>query len=345
MEKRSEKSTKQKKKVKKKKGFSIKLFILFIIFEIIFTGITAPFLVFYGPFENVKSSIVGAAMSTLSHQYIAKAFLSDEEINNILKGQSVSVISQNVSSDTMNNIKASIKHDDNIERYDIEDSNYKGYLLIIHDPDKVKVGYSSKLGTEGERTSEIAERSNAIAAINGGAFTDKSTNDKWVGTGAQASGILISNGVVVHSELSNDNEKTDVMALTDDGCLLVGPHSMKEMKRLKVRDAVTFGPALIVNGEKTVKNGNGGQGTAPRTAIGQRKDGAILMLVIDGRQLKSIGATLKEVQDVLYKYGAYNATNLDGGSSSTMYFDGEVINNPCDSLGERAVPSAVYVSQ
>ena len=86
-------------------------------------------------------------------------------------------------------------------------------------------------------------------------------------------------------------------------------------------------------------------GIAPRTAIGQRKDGAILFLVSDGRQVRSIGATLKDVQDIMLEYGAYNATNLDGGSSPTMYYDGEVINNPCDPLGERSIPSVVYVEQ
>ena len=73
-------------------------------------------------------------------------------------------------------------------------------------------------------------------------------------------------------------------------------------------------------------------------------DGAIILLVIDGRQVNSIGATLKEVQDILYdEYGAYNATNLDGGSSSTLFYNDEVINNPSDSLGERSIPSIVFV--
>jgi exopolysaccharide biosynthesis protein len=114
------------------------------------------------------------------------------------------------------------------------------------------------------------------------------------------------------------------------------------MKNLGVTDAISFGPALIVNGKITVK-GDGGWGIAPRTAIGQKKDGSILMLVIDGRQVSSLGATIKDAAEVMKQYGAYNATNLDGGSSSTMYYEDEVINNPCDPLGERSVPSIVYV--
>ena len=64
-----------------------------------------------------------------------------------------------------------------------------------------------------------------------------------------------------------------------------------------------------------------------------------MFLVIDGRQIHSLGATLRDVQDVLLKYGAYTAANLDGGSSTTMYYNGKVINRPSDALGERAVPS------
>ena len=97
------------------------------------------------------------------------------------------------------------------------------------------------------------------------------------------------------------------------------------------------------SGKSTIKSGDGGWGIAPRTAIGQRKDGAILMLVIDGRQTRSVGATLKDVQNTMLQYGAVNATNLDGGSSASMYYEGEVINNPSDPLGERSVPSAIYV--
>ena len=134
-----------------------------------------------------------------------------------------------------------------------------------------------------------------------------------------------------------------MVALTNTGKLLVGLHSVKDMKKAGVTEAVSFGPALIVNGKKTITKGDGGWGIAPRTAIAQRKDGAIILLVIDGRQVNSLGATLREVQDLLYEYGAYNATNLDGGSSSTLFYKDEVINNPCDSLGERSVPSIIYV--
>lgn len=331
---------KRKTEGKKRKSFW-KIVLGFLIFEIIFTGVTSPLIIFHGPFDNVKRTIVGAAMTTLSHQYIAKTFLSDEEINNILSENTVEVIQQ----DSNQQIKFNNNHDSSIEREEISDGRkFKGYMLIIHDPSRVKVGLTKKLGVQGELTSQIAKDKGAVAAINGGGFTDSSSGDsKWTGTGGKPVGILMTDGKVVYNDVTDETAKIEVMAMTKEGVLLVGQHSLEEMKEQGVTEAISFGPALVVNGRGTIKSGDGGWGIAPRTAIGQRKDGAILFLVIDGRQTSSVGATLKDVQTIMLQYGAINATNLDGGSSSTMYYEGEVINNPCDPLGERSVPSIVYV--
>ena len=328
------------RKFKKKKRKTSILVILFILLEILFTSITVPFMVYYGPFKNIKNAVVGAAMTTLKSQWIATFFLSDQKIKQIMSEQKINSIVQN----NLDGVKIENKNDNSIERYDVSGIKFKGYLLLIKDPTRVKVGYSSKLGKEGELTSDIAKNNNAIAAVNGGAFTDKASGSLWTGTGANPSGIIMSGGKIIYNDINNKNEKRDTIALTKSGMLLVGPHSINEMNNFGVTEAVSFGPALIVNGQKTITNGDGGWGIAPRTCIAQRKDGAILLLVIDGRQLSSLGATLRETQDVLYEYGAYNASNLDGGSSSTMLYDDEIINNPCDSLGERSIPSIIYVT-
>ncbi|MBU3180599.1 phosphodiester glycosidase family protein [Clostridium psychrophilum] len=327
------------KKCEKTKRRSSTLVLLFVIFELVFTTITGPFVVYYGPFKNVRTTVVGAAMTTLKTQWIATLFLSKTKIKQIMSDQKVESLVQ----DNLNGVKVKNKNDNNIERYDVSGNKFKGYILVINDPTRIKVGYSSKIGVEGQLTSDIAKDNNAIAAINGGGFTDEATGSKWTGTGANPAGVIMTNGKIVYNNIKNENEKRQVVAFTKAGELLVGPHSIKEMKSSGVNEAVSFGPALIVNGKKTITKGDGGWGIAPRTAIAQRKDGAIIMLVIDGRHVNSLGATLKEVQDVLYDYGAYNATNLDGGSSSTLFYDDEVINNPCDSLGERSVPSIIYV--
>ncbi len=331
------------KKSRKTKKNTSALVLIFILFEITFTAITGPFIVYYGPFNNVRTTVVGAAMTTLRSQWIATLFLSDEKIKEILNGEAVETIAQNDLDAKDSGVTIEKQNDNSIERYDIIGKKFKGYILVVNDPTRIKVGYSSKLGKEGQLTSEIAKRNGAIAAVNGGAFSDEAAGALWAGTGANPTGIIMTNGKIIYKDIRSENKQTEVVALTKAGKLLVGLHTIKEMRQVGVTEAVSFGPALIVNGKKTINNGDGRWGIAPRTAIGQRKDGAIILLAIDGRQVNSLGATLREVQDVLYEYGAYNATNLDGGSSSTMFYDDEVINNPSDSLGERSVPSIIYV--
>ncbi|MBU3156708.1 phosphodiester glycosidase family protein [Clostridium estertheticum] len=331
-------------KVKNKKHTSIHI-LMFLIFELVFTIITGPFMVYYGPFKNVKSTVVGSAMTTLTLQYLVTSFLSEEKINQIMSDQKIEVIAQNNTNTVASGVVVKNKNNNGIERYDVKGKKFKGYLLVINDPTRLKVGYSSKLGSQGEITSTIAKHNNAIAAINGGAFTDKTSGTLLKEVGANPAGVIISSGKVVYDGMKDENQKRECVAFTKSGKLLVGLYSIKEMKGFKVTEAVSFGPAMIVNGKKAITKGDGGWGIAPRTCIAQKKDGTILLLVIDGRELSSIGATLRDVQDVLYKYGAYNATNLDGGSSSTMFYNDQVINKPCGSEGERTVPSIIYVEK
>lgn len=331
----------EKRTIKKKK-FSWKMLGLFLVFEIIFTAMTGPFVLLYGPFMNAKKTYVGAAMTSFSHQYLATTFLSNDKINKILE-EDVVETSSTVGIEQSNEIDVNLpkKHDDTIERIDFENIKYKGYLLIIKDPTRVKVGYTSKLGKEGETTSQIAENFNAIAAINGGAFTDTSSTVQWTGNGGTPSGVIINQGKVVYSDIEDDEER-ECMAITNEGRLLVGEYTISQLKKLNVMEAVSFEPTLVKNGKKIPISKD--WGIAPRTAIGQREDGSMLLMVIDGRSLLSgMGASMKEVQELMIKYGAVSAINLDGGKSSTMYLNGEVINNPSDSLGERAIPSAIIV--
>lgn len=327
-----------KKKRKKKKKLSFKLILGFFAFEIVFTLLTGPFMLYYGPFKNVKTTFVGSAMTTMSHQYIATLFLSDEKINEILNGQEIEEVDYNVAE---SEVKLPTVKDETIERYDISTGKFTGYMLVVKDPTRMKVGYTAKLGKEGQLTSEIARANKAVAAINGGGFPDGSQN--YTGTGAVPTGIIISNGEVVYKEPGSESVEYDVMAFTGKGELIVGKHKLADLEKLKVKEALTFGPTLVAGGKGTIKSGDGGWGIAPRTAIGQRADGAILLVVIDGRRVTSLGATLKDVQNIMLENGAVNAINLDGGSSSTMFYNDEVINNPPNSLGERAVPSIVYV--
>ena len=322
-------------KGKKKKG-KLRSLLGFLIFELLFLSLTTPLLIFYGPFDNVKCTITGVLWNSYTLKGVARTFLSDKAIANILgDGYAIS----NVNTEDIKLLKFGIHHTNKTELFDIESSNFNGKLLVIEDPTRIKVGYSNQIPRAGQTTSSIAKRYGAIAAINGGGFIDT----KWAGTGGAPLGYIISEGKYISGESKDKTTKRDTIAFTEDGMLIVGKHSQNDLKKYNVKEAISFGPPLVVNGKPTIKSGDGGWGISPRTVIGQKADGSVLFLVIDGRSIKSYGATLKEVQDIMLEKGAVNAANLDGGSSATMYYDGKVINTPSDALGERSVPSVFMV--
>lgn len=328
-------NTKQAVKGKKKKS-KLKSLLGFLAFEFFFLSLTTPLLIFYGPFNNIKCTITGVLWNSFTLKEVAKTFLSDNAIQRILgDGYAIS----NVNTEDIKMLNFGVNHTNKTELYEIESSNFKGKLLIVEDPTRIKVGYSNQIPRAGQTTSAIAKRNGAIAAINGGGFIDT----KWAGTGGAPLGFIISNGKYISGESKDKDTKRDTIAFTEDGMLIVGKHSQNDLKKYNVKEAISFGPPLVVNGKPTIKSGDGGWGISPRTAIGQRADGAVLLLVIDGRSIKSYGATLKEVQDIMLDKGAVNAANLDGGSSATMYYNGKVINTPSDALGERSVPSVFMV--
>ena len=336
----NEKTKSKIKKVKKKpKRFSTKAIIIFLAFELFFTACTFPFILLYGPFETAKSAYIGAAMKSASHQYLATMFLSDERI---AENQGENTVE--TTNETTNTAQIQIPKikDETIEINKIDgNSKYNGYYMVIKDPTRVKVGVTSKLKVEGETTSAIAENNGAIAAINGGGFVDQSSAAAWTGNGGLPTGVIMSGGEVKFDDLGGG--KTTSLGITKEGVMIVGNYSVAELKGLGVQEAVSFYPALIINGKMTQSIGDGGFGIAPKTAIGQRKDGAIILLVIDGRDIGSLGATVTEVQEIMSKLGCFNAINLDGGKSTTMYYEGDIINKPSNSMGERTIATAIIV--
>ncbi|MDF2880532.1 MAG: exopolysaccharide biosynthesis protein [Clostridiaceae bacterium] len=328
----------------KKKKFKAKIFIIFLVYEIVFTIITAPFYIFKGPFNNLKRIVVATIMGT-RHTYIATTFLSVDQINNILNKQDTANDTEAVD---VSNIKVNNNRSNEIVRYDLhpDSGRYDGYLLEIPVPTKVKVAVTNNLGVEGQKTSEMAKDHNAVAAINGGGFYD-ANKTAFGGDAAFPGGFVISNGQVIYpKDNSNADTKYSVTAFTKIGQLIVGNYSLNELRQKNVSEAICFrGPVLIANGKGQISDKNAASsGLQPVTAIGQKRDGTVLFLVMDGRKnLIKSGATMKDAQDELLKFGAYNATNLDGGYSSTMYYDGSVINNPHGLNGERYVATVLYV--
>lgn len=313
-----------------------KTFGLFLLSQILFIPILAIILIYYGPFTNIRDMIVTTSMTTMTHQYFATWFLDDETINEILEANRPP---ENVETQELEKIDIDKENfDEGIELIDIDTDTFKGKLLKINDPSRVKLVSAPELGKVGSTVSQIVDYYDAIGGINASGFADDA-----LGTGAEIAGLMIEDGKLV---AGNEYTSYETVGITEDNVLVVSSGmTYSKMKSLNFRCAASFGPVIIVNGRPAFY-GSGGYGLHPRTAIGQTKDGAILMLVIDGRQPSySMGATLGQVRDILLNYGAYNAFNLDGGASTTMVYDGAVVNRPSDILGERYVPNAFIITK
>lgn len=311
-----------------------------LLFEIVYILGLGIYLIYYTEFfTTTRDMIVTTSMTTMTHQYFATWFLSDEKIEEILASNRLTneTAEQDLTGITVTNTdKETSGSTEGIEVVNVSTDTFKAYLMIIDDPSRVDLTTGPSVGTVGSTTSQIVEYYNAVGGINAGGLADDAA-----GTGGVPTGLLITNGQY-YSEPS-PYEYFSMCGFTQDNILYVSDSINKaSIDKLNLRCAVSFGPVLIVNGVPRI-SGGGGWGIQPRTCIGQRQDGTVLFLVIDGRQTDSVGATLKNAQDILLNYGAYNAFNLDGGASSTMVFDGKLVNKPSDILGERYVPTAFIV--
>ena len=314
---------------------TIKYIIYFILFQIIVVPTLVFSLIYYGPFKVLRETIVTTAMTTMSHQYFATWFLDDEEINEIITRNR---LNEDIEAQELDEINIAENIDDDIELIDVSSSTFKGYLLVVSDPSRVKLASSPRLGIVGAKTSDIVKENDAIGGINAGGFQDDA-----LGTGGKPDGLLMVDGKLINGYQYNYYKAVGIDY--NNKLVVSNSTSYNALKKMNVRDAVSFGPVIVINGQPTIYSGDGGYGYHPRSAIGQRKDGAILMLVIDGRQEGSIGASMKNVQDIMLQYGAYNAFNLDGGASATLVYNNKVINNPSDIMGERYVPCAFIVTK
>ena len=313
------------------KRFFSRGWVKFILVMFIFTAVTSPIVVLFGPFDNLKRTVVGAIMRSRHPQYITWLFNQDE-INMIL-GTVGTVRSQDL-------FKFKAREDTTLKLRKIESTRYVGYVLEIPDPRRVKVATAKNIQEKGETVSNIAKDNDAVAAINAGGFHDPN----GAGTGRLPYGFIMQDGNYVIGKDVGPDEAVDFVGFTKQGNLIAGTYTKTELADMDAVEGITFGPPLIVDGKKMITDGNGGWGIGPRTAIGQKKDGTVIFVVIDGRQPGySTGATLRDVQDVLYEEGTYIAANLDGGSSTTLYYNGKVVNKPADLLGERMIPTAFIV--
>ncbi|MFD2330364.1 phosphodiester glycosidase family protein [Cohnella sp. GCM10020058] len=224
---------------------------------------------------------------------------------------------------------------------EVDGKGFHGYLLTVSDPTKIRLVVPAKAG-KGEKVPSMVKRTGAIAGVNAGGFADPN----WQGNGFQPIGLVITQGKIYYNGLDSKNGSTQIVGLDKNGKMIAGHYSVKELMDLGISEAVSFEPRIIVNGKGLIKNHANGWGIAPRSVMGQRADGKILFLIIDGRQIGySIGADLYDCQQIMLEHGAVIAANLDGGSSTVLVKEGgELVNKP-SSKGEggRYLPTAFLV--
>lgn len=303
-----------------------------------------------GPSETFARKWVAKFTETRRFDFINNLFLTEDEIKEISYKEPDEGEEQEIASATeefdASLITVSSKPldetgkdayglvDDDGDGIIYEEFKYNGsqcYMIIVLDPTRVFVGMPEFFGGNGLMLEQMCEKYGAIGGINAGGFID--TNGS--GSGGFPDGITIVNGVVY-----NESSIGGIAGLDEQGLLVVGYYNFKECVDRHLINVVSFNPVLIMNGYP-VESYETDSGSNPRTVLGQRSDGAILMLCVDGRQFFSPGLNYEECTDIMLSYGAVNAINMDGGSSSCMMLNGEIKNNPTNLAGgSRYLPTA-----
>ena len=299
-----------------------------------------------GPSPTLTGIFCNTVRETSAIRWLSNIFLSEEELSQYILQSTEDLETEQVNTSLIHIAEASEQDGDSEEQpylqlVDIAYGTCRGKLLIIRDPKSVMLGVSGQFGVDpGLQLTDMVKKYNGIAGTNAGGFID----NNGLGNGGTPTGMVIHEGQILYGDAWT---RYNVIGLDGDGVLLVGTMTGSEALERGMRWGVSFvthdgiASSLVINGE--VQTQNLGPGVNPRTAIGQREDGTLLLLVLDGRSSKTIGATLENVVDIMLQYGAVNVGNLDGGSSSVMVYDGEIINNCASVTGPRGIPTGFIV--
>lgn len=299
-----------------------------------------------GEFPSAQHMFVTTILETGQLKFLASWFLSPEKIQEIVDQNSMKELNAAVNTDLIQvgggtvqvgNLpgEGEAREEKDIEIVEVAGATYTGTMMIVKDPSRVSLATIYPWRDKGVPLDELVQASGAIGGINGGIYN--STNN----TGGKPYGVIVSNGEIQHNK-PQEHAGLVLIGFTQDNILQiidVSDMSPADVETLvaeeKIRDAVTFQEEasdannhfvqLIINNEAREMNGMG-SGLNPRTAIGQRADGAVLLFVTDGRGKSGhLGASSGDLIEVMQEYGAVNAANLDGGSSSCMYYDGKYL--------------------
>ncbi len=314
----------------------------------------------HGPSSIARDYFVNSVNETSAVGFLANIYLSKEEIDIIIKEKKSEISKETTDTSLIqiphkdgedsvigsggsittpgnnNNSQAGNEDSDGIEVIDIKGSTYNGKLLLVKDPTRVFVGIPGEFGEghSGLSVVNMIKKYDAVAGTNAGGFYDPN----GTGTGGIPEGIVIYEGEL---KWGNRGSSYSIAGIDKNGILHVGNMTGQKALDIGVQYAASFGPALVINGKPAAISLGGGLN--PRTAIGQRADGTMMLLVINGRSIDSLGATLDDLATIMLSHGAVNATNLDGGSSSIMYYDGKPLTSSAYVFGERVVATAILV--
>ena len=299
---------------------------------IIITLFLTIFLICHGPSESARNLFVTTILETGQLKFLASVFLSDSEISEIVSQNSLSTMQEEVDTGLITVDENTEK--ELIEIHKVSGNNFEGTMMIVNDPSKISLATTYPWSEYGKELDKLVTENNAIAGINGGLYYSDANK------GGRPLGVTVSNGEI--QDMSLGATGLHLIGFDEDNILRIidiSNMNRNEIKELitteKIRDAVSFQEEasdsnnhfvkLIINGEKRELNGMG-SGANPRTAIGQREDGSVLLLVTDGRGKNGhLGATAADLIEIMSEYGAINAANIDGGSSSTMYYNGKYL--------------------
>ncbi len=291
-------------------------------------------------FPSVQQTFVTTILETGQLKFLASWFLSPEEIQEIVDKNSMQALNAEVDTDlirheNLNGTDASAEEGEPIEIVEVAGATYTGTMMIVKDPSRVSLATIYPWREEGVTLDTLVNDNGGIAGINGGLYNSNNN------TGGKPYGVIVSNGEIQYNK-PQEFPGLVLIGFTEDHILqIIDISKMNEadvealVADAKIRDAVTFQEEasdrnnhfvqLIINNEARQMNGMG-SGLNPRTAIGQRADGAVLMFVTDGRGKSGhLGASSGDLIEVMQQFQAVNAANLDGGSSSCMYYDGEYL--------------------
>lgn len=307
------------------------------------------FILCNGPSETARNLFVMSVRETSAIGFLADIFLSEEEIAAIetranagpAEGTDTSLIEissmEPSGSEPYADPWGYVDDDrDGIILVPVAGESYTGYMMIVLDPSRVIVGcMPESLGVRGYSVEEYVELFDAVAGINGGGFED----DNGQGDGSTPDTLVVVDGEIYCGYQGVGN---GFVGIDSSHILHVGFTGTQDIKDWDIQYGAGYGPVLVVNGEAQDPE-KLSSGLNPRTAIGQRSDGAILMLVIDGRQASSLGATYEDEAEIMLAFGAVNACNLDGGSSTLMWYNGGYVNNCASVIGIRRNPTSFLV--